>query len=714
MEKKIRIYFCTGCGIGDAVDIDELAKTAVKTSKGAGDTKRHEMLCAPEGRAMIVKDIADDGVNTVVIAACSMRVHQDTFRFDPPTIVERVSLRENVAYVLAPEDEEDTQMAADDYIRMGVVKAMKTEPMAPAVTEVEASVLVVGGGVTGLAAALETARAGVRVVLVEKEAKLGGWVGSWGKKFPVRPPYTDLVDNNIQDKIDAVNANAKITVYTSATVKSIAGQPGEFDVTIDVAGEQKKEQIGSIVQASGWRPYDASKLVHLGYGKSKDVITNVELEQQLAATGKLVRPSDGAVPRSVVFVQCAGSRDPDHLPYCSAVCCRTSLKQARVIRALCPDTGVTLLYKDVRTPAQYELFYKHAQEEPGIFLSKGEVTEVAVDDGALSVSMKDSLLGEAVEVGADLVVLATGMTPVSEEPILNLTYRRGKELPAGKYEFPDSDFICFPYETQRTGIYAAGCVREPMDSDACSEDAAGASLKAIQCIASTARGAAVHPRAGDLTFPEFFLNRCTQCKRCTEECPFGTLDEDEKGTPKPNPGRCRRCGVCMGACPERIISFKNYSVDMIGSMLKSIEVPDEDDEKPRYVAFICENDIHPALDLAASIRKKISPWVRFIPLRCLGSTNLQWINDALIKGIDGVMLVGCKSGDDYQCHFIKGSELCGTRMEKIQETLTRLMLEPERIAFKEFSMGEWEMLPDWINEFVEKTDELGPNPNKGF
>lgn len=713
MEKKIGIYFCSGCGIGDAVDIDELAKTAKKTAKGASDSKTHEMLCSPEGRALIDKDIAEKGVNTIVIAACSMRFHQDTFRFDPTTIVERVALREHIAYTLAPEDE-DTQMAADDYIKMGVVKVMKSEPMTPAVTEVEAAVLVVGGGVAGLSAAREAARAGVRVVLVEKQPTLGGWVASWKKKFPTRPPYQDIVDNDIAATIDAVRGNDKIAVYTSATIKSISGQPGEFQVTIDVGGEEKREKVGAIVQATGWRPYDANKLGHLGYAKSKDVITNVELEKQIAETGKVVRPSDGGVPRSVVFVQCAGSRDKDHLPYCSAVCCRTSLKQARVVRELCPDTSVSILYKDIRTPAQYELFYKHAQEEAGIFLSKGEVTQVTVDDGALTVSMKDSLLGEAVEVGADLVVLATGMTPVSEEPILNLNYRRGKELPVGKYEFPDSDFICFPYETQRTGIYAAGCVREPMDSDACSEDAAGASLKAIQCIASTARGAAVHPRAGDLTYPEFFFNRCTQCKRCTEECPFGTLDEDEKGTPKPNPGRCRRCGVCMGACPERIISFKNYSVDMVGSMIKAIEVPDETEEKPRYVAFVCENDIYPALDMAASIRKKISPWVRFIPLRCLGSTNLQWINDALIKGIDGVMLIGCKSGEDYQCHFIKGSELCGTRMEKIQETLTRLMLEPERIAVKEFSMGDWESLPDWINEFVAATDELGPNPNKGF
>jgi quinone-modifying oxidoreductase subunit QmoB len=153
-------------------------------------------------------------------------------------------------------------------------------------------------------------------------------------------------------------------------------------------------------------------------------------------------------------------------------------------------------------------------------------------------------------------VLATGMVPTTVDgPILNLAYRQGPALPTLKYGFPDSHFICFPYETQRTGIYAAGTVRAPMDSASAIQDAAGAAIKAIQCVTLTAQGKAVHPRVGDQSFPEFFLQRCTQCKRCTEECPFGTLDEDEKGTPKPNPTRCRRCGVCMGACPERIISF---------------------------------------------------------------------------------------------------------------------------------------------------------------
>jgi quinone-modifying oxidoreductase subunit QmoB len=192
------------------------------------------------------------------------------------------------------------------------------------------------------------------------------------------------------------------------------------------------------------------------------------------------------------------------------------------------------------------------------------------------------------------------------------------------------------------------------------------------------------------------------------------LDEDAKGTPQPHPYRCRRCGICMGACPERIVSFKNYSVPMIGDMLKSIEVPEEDEEKPRVLAFMCENDALPSLDIAAAHRLKINPFVRIIPVRCLGSMNVVWIADALSKGIDGVLLVGCKHGDDYQCHYMKGSELANTRMENVQEKLKQLVLETERVQIKELALNEWHKVPEVFAEFMADIERVGANPYKGF
>ena len=170
----------------------------------------------------------------------------------------------------------------------------------------------------------------------------------------------------------------------------------------------------------------------------------------------------------------------------------------------------------------------------------------------------------------------------------------------------------------------------------------------------------------------------------------------------------------MGSCPERIISFKDYSVDIISSMLKAIQVPEADEEKPRVVAFLCENDAYPALDMAGINRISYNPWIRVIPVRCLGSVNIVWIADSLSKGIDGILMMGCKHGDDYQCHFIKGSELASTRMEKVQETLQRLVLESERIRVEELSISEYKKLPQIFDEFMETMQKVGPNPYKGM
>jgi quinone-modifying oxidoreductase subunit QmoB len=251
--------------------------------------------------------------------------------------------------------------------------------------------------------------------------------------------------------------------------------------------------------------------------------------------------------------------------------------------------------------------------------------------------------------------------------------------------------------------------------DAAEEDAIGATMKAIQCIESANRGMAVHPRSGDLSYPIFNFVRCTQCKRCTEECPFGALDDDEKGTPKPNFSRCRRCGTCMGACPERVISFANYNIDQIGSMIREIEVPDDMNAGgPRVLILACENDAYPALDMAALRGHHWSPYVRIIPVRCLGSVNAIWVADAMSKGIDGVMLLGCKYGDDYQCHFVKGSEICNRRKENIAETLNRLGVEPERVEQYEVAIDEYDKLPGMIDEFMNMILEKGPNPFKGY
>ena len=742
MDKKYGVYICMGCGIGDSIDIEKLVKSSKSGPNKQENIKTHDILCSPEGLQLIKGDIKKDGVNTIIIAACSPRVKFEEFDF-PGSLVERVNIREFVAWTHPPKTD-DTQSLAEDYLLMGMIKAQKADLPAPAILEnLSSNILVVGGGITGMTAALESARAGYKVVLVEKEPQLGGFANKLYKKIPTRN-YTDpvIVDTEIDKVIKEVENHPNITVYKSAKIEKTAGQPGLYDVTIASSSGTAEEKIGAIVMATGWVPYDATKLGHLGYGQFKDVVTNIELEQ-IAKSGSITRPSDGKEAKKVAFIQCAGQRDPNHLPYCSAMCCATSLKQARYVREK-SDALAMILYKDIRTPGRLEAFYKEAQNDPGIMLTKGEVTGVAdAGNGNLFVMMENTLLGQKVKVEADLVVLATGMVPTTRAPqeyldgitlaatkgdeakkayidstpkpefILNLAYRQGPELPSleGALGFADSNFICFQYETRRTGIYAAGPVRQPMNMSDAQEDAAGAAFKAIQCIDHVAKGVAVHPRAWDLTFPDPQLIRCTACKRCTEECPFGAIEEDAKGIPTYNLNRCRRCGTCMGACPERIVSFKDYSIDIIGSMIKSINVPEEEF---RIISLVCENDAYPALDTLAMHRKSIDPSVRFVPLRCLGGMHLVWIADAFSKGIDGFLLIGCNFGENYQCHFVKGSELASVRFSKVGETLNKLQLEADRVKMLQVGIDEYHKLPDMINEFAARIKEIGHNPFKEF
>ncbi len=743
MEKKYGVYICKGCGINNAIDVERLTNVATKDMK-MPSCKTHDFLCGPEGVQLIKDDIAKEGANTIIIAACSPRVKYEEFDF-PGTITERVNIREFVAWSQPPKTE-DTQNLASDYLMMSITKAQKVDLPQPNILEgLSSTILVIGGGITGMTSALEAANAGYKVVLVEKEPQLGGFVNKLYKKIPTiefKEPL--IIDTDIDKMVKQVEANSNIKVYKSAKVEKTDGQPGLYDVTISANGTSETMKIGSIVMATGWKPYDAAKIDHLGYGKFKNVVTNIEFEEiAKKGNGKILRPSDGKEAKKVAFIQCAGQRDPNHLPYCSSMCCVTSLKQAGYVRQN-PDALAMIFYIDIRTPGRLELYYKEAQNNPGFMLTKADVKAISdAGNGNLFVEAENTLLGEKIKAEADLVVLAVGIVPTTKESqeyqdgltlaaskgdeakkaylestpkpefILNLNYRQGPEIPSleGAYGFADSNFICFQYETRRTGIYAAGSVRQPMNMMEAQQDAAGASFKAIQCLDHIAKGIAVHPRAWDETFPDPLLIRCTACKRCTEECPFGAIDEDEKGIPYYKVNRCRRCGTCMGACPERIVSFKDYSVDIIGSMVKAIDVPEEGF---RIVAFTCENDAYPALDTAAINRKNIDPSVRFIPLRCLGGMNLVWVADALSRGVDGVLLLGCKFGENYQCHFVKGSELASDRFGKVGETLNRLQLEADRVQILQVSISDYDKLPGLINEFVEKVKEIGPNPFKGF
>ncbi|MDY0274286.1 MAG: hydrogenase iron-sulfur subunit [Desulfomicrobium sp.] len=765
MADKIGVYFDES-SLGGMLDIEQLV---AGVQKKWGDlcpvVKVHPKLASVEGRSLIQADIDAGTIDSVCVCGTSPRVDWDFYEFGPAITVSRVSLRElcvlcyddpsGQALVPGQPPELLHKMAAD-YVNMGVVKLQKSKIPQTEPWEVVRHVLVIGGGWAGLTAALNVASIGYDVTLVEKKDVLGGAAADMYKTIPMQHPYDKAHTTGVDKKIADVEASDNISVLLGSEVVSIAGAPGQYQVIVRTGKEEQEIAIGSVVLATGWTPQNTSTLSPFGYGKLKNVVTSREFEA-MAKSGDIVRKSDGNPPSKVMFLLSFGDKlapfavqeqeakeaalaaaenkekeEDDtpktnfikqdtyrHLEYSAELTSLTALKQANYVREFLHNGVALIVYEHMMVPGINELYYKAAQNDPGIMMTKGIVQEIRDGgDDDIVVVLEDTLLGSRVEIEVDMLVLPTGMVPTTAlDPVLRLTYRQGPAMPdLDRFSgYADSNFICFPYETRRTGFYAAGAVRQPMTLATAETDAAGAALKAIQCLESANRGMAVHPRSGDLSYPKFNLMRCTQCKRCTEECPFGALDEDEKGNPMPNTSRCRRCGTCMGACPERVISFDNYNVDQIGSMIKEVEVPDDMAVGgPRMLILACENDAYPALDMAALRGKKWSPYVRIIPVRCLGSVNTIWIADAMSKGADGCLLLGCKYGEDYQCHFVKGSELCNRRMDNVAETLGKLGIEAERVKQMQVAIDEYNELPAMIDQFVEEIIKLGPNPFKGY
>lgn len=411
------------------------------------------------------------------------------------------------------------------------------------------SILVVGGGISGLTTAIEAAEVGYEVFLVEKNPYLGGRVAQLNQYFPKLCPPTCGLEINFR----RIKDNPRIKVFTLGEVEKVDGTPGNYDVTVklnprfvnedctacnecvDVCPVERNREfnfnmdktkaiyrpfelsfpmqyvidasvckgsecnkcveackynaidlnaetktinlnVGAIVWATGWEPYNAAKIDNLGFGKYQNIITNMMMERLAAPNGptkgQILRPSDSKAPESIAFVQCAGSRDENHLPYCSYICCMASLKQTTYIRAQYPDAKIYIFYIDLRAPGQrYEKFYKQIKEDKNVFFIKGKVAEVSEDPGSgnITVVAENAVTGEKIRQEAEMVVLATGMQPTA----------KNVKLPAD-LKYTDDGFIVNDFE--KGGMFAAGCANKPADVVSSNQNATGMALKAIQTL----------------------------------------------------------------------------------------------------------------------------------------------------------------------------------------------------------------------------------------
>lgn len=578
---RVGVFIChCGANIGGVVDVPEVAKYA-STLPYVAHAEDHLYSCSEEGLSSLKQSIREHHLNRIIVASCTPRTHEKLFKDACEEtglnryLFEFVNIREHCSWIHSRTRGAATEKAKR-LIRMGVAKACLLEPQEEIKNEVIPVALIIGGGIAGMTTALNLARQGIRVHLVEKESQLGGQMSNLYRLCPSNKDAAGLIRPIIQE----VESHNRITLHISAKIKEVSGYVGNFQVTItDVArsqtghSEESAFDVGTIIVATGaavWQPID-----QYGYGQFSNVLTQLELENVLAdweirEQGKKPKSNLPIYPLtnslgSVVMINCVGARIPER-PYCSRICCMTSLKNATILKEWNPETHIYVLYRDLLTyGVQFEQYYRQAMEA-GVRFLRYELQhppQVLGDDIAEEVVVRDALRGRESHLPVDLVVLTTPLTPSPD----NKGISRLLKVPLGELGFfLEAHVKLRPVEFATDGIYVCGTARWPANVSESISQAYAASSKAI--IPMRAR---VVTAEAITAYPDPTL--CTGCGTCIVCCPYNaiTQQQNKKGRQVSwvNTVQCKGCGCCVTACPNGAMQQRGYTDQQV---LRMIEV----------------------------------------------------------------------------------------------------------------------------------------------
>jgi len=642
---RIGVFVCQcGTNIASTVDTERVAEEAKKLPDVVYATT-YMYTCSEPGQQEIQRAINEYNLQGVVVAACSPRMHEPTFRRAVEKaglnryMFEMANIREHVSWV--SNDREANTKKAIELVRMAVAKLRFNQPLFPSRVAINKRVMVIGGGVAGIQAALDCADAGLQVVLVERKASIGGKMAQLDKTFPT----IDCSSCILGPKMVDVSQKENIVLHAYSEVESVSGYVGNFTVKIrkkatyvdwkactgcgacmekcpsrkvpdefneglsftrainipfpqaipkkatinpkyclyftkgkcgvcakicpakairyDMTDEVITEEVGAIIVATGYDLFDPSVYGEYGAGHYRDVITGIQYERILSASGPfgghIKRPSDGKEPKDVVFIACVGSRDASvGRPYCSGVCCMYIAKQAILTKDHIPDSRCYVFYMDIRSPGKnYDEFVRRAQEEYGVQYIRGRVGKIYPKGDRLVVQGMDTLLGIQIEVEADLVVLATGIE--ASEGARELAEKL--HISYDQYGFfMESHPKLRPVETNTAGIYLAGACQGPKDIPASVAQGSAAAAKVLALFArdtieTSPQVASVNERA------------CIACGKCIEVCPYGAIrwKELKGGIRKAEvlTTVCQGCGLCNATCPPKAIQLQHATDNQI-------------------------------------------------------------------------------------------------------------------------------------------------------
>jgi heterodisulfide reductase subunit A len=576
--KRIGIFVChCGTNIAGTIDVERVVEEIAKFPEVVYAVD-YKYMCSDPGQALIRDHIRDDRLDAVIVAACSPAMHESTFRRAAesaginPYQTESANIREQSSWVHQKHREAATNKAIET-IRTYVAKVHYNQSLTPFYLPLVKRALVIGGGIAGMQAALDVADAGYPVVLIERARHLGGRMAELSGLYLNLNPASDP----LQGKIDAVMDHPNIQVLTDAEVVEVGGYVGNFIVKVEQQADDVVPytfDIGAIVVATGYDLYSQEHLGEYGGGRYPDVIDGLQLEEMLRPDGptggQIRRPSDGRVPEEVVWVQCAGSRDPElHMPYCSKVCCMYVAKQASLYKQQVPDGQATVFYIDIRSQGKgYEEFVQQAMEQYDVLYVRGKASKVFQEpavsggesNGHVTVWGVDTLTGLPLEVQADLVVLATATVPRADAVELGQLLRISTDEHGF---FSEAHPKLRPVESLTAGVFLAGAAQFPKDIPETVAQASGAASKVLKLFSQ--RQMVQEPTIAYVD-PEI----CSGCGLCIPACPYDArLMHDWRHIAVVNTALCQGCGACAMICPNKACQVRNLTNQQILSMLEA-------------------------------------------------------------------------------------------------------------------------------------------------
>jgi len=767
---KVGIFVCEcGGNIGDVVDVKTVVDT-VKNWEGVAVAKYHKYLCSKPAQEIILEAIKKKDLDRIVIASCTPRMHLATFQSVleraglNPYMLEFVNIREQDSWVHGPQASAEATKKAISLIRGGYERSLELEPLETISEKSSREILIVGGGIAGITAALELGYLGFKVHVVERRPSIGGNMAKLTKVFPT----LDCAQCILTPRMAEVGRNPNVNLLTYAEVQDVTGRPGNYSVkifmkprgvdiekcrncgvcakvcpvtvpdefneglserkaayiefpqavpsayaidfdactkclkceqlcpakaiTIDDPGRIVDLDVGAIILATGYKPYDARNLDIYGYGNYKDVITMMDLERLTSATGPTggyIKRKDGSDVRKMAIVLCAGSRDKNYIPYCSRICCMYSLKQAFVLKKML-GIDVTIYYIDVRATGKgYEDLYWR-DEEAGVLFVKGKVAEVYKNsgNGRLVVLAEDTLTGETREDEYDMVALATPMVPPDGLKELADKVR----VPIGEDGFvtekhPKLD----PVDTLVTGIYAGGCALSPKDVRDTVSDALGAAAKASLFL----KGEYV------TTSPEkafVIADLCNGCGECVKICPVNAISMQE-GKASIDPFQCVGCGACIPVCPKEAIDFKNSTSRQIVAQLRGV-LADKAAGEVRVVAFVDKNVGYTGMDFLGLDRTNYPENVRILSVPSTAILGLKHLLSAFAFGADGVLVI--EGTEEIDEKFTK------KRMIDLGKELGQYDVESMRVRYSYVPLPVYKKAAELFTMFSDRIKKFGP------